>query len=74
MLSDDNISLQQGHTECNDLQIDIESDDEDHEVENLHVSDKTRKGLFELFWEDAVAKKDRKKSVVLNLTIHKKRS
>lgn len=61
MFSDDNISLQPGQTEYNDLQIDIESDVEDHEGENLHVSDKTRKCLFELFWEDAVAKKTEKK-------------
>lgn len=60
-MSDDNISLQPGQTECNDLQIDIESDVEDHEGENLHVSDKTRKCLFELFGEDAVAKKTEKK-------------
>ena len=59
-LSDDNISLQPGQTECNDLQIDIESDVEDHEGENLHVSDKTRKCLFELFGEDAVAEKTEK--------------
>lgn len=39
----------------------FESDVEDHEGENLHVSDKTRKCLFELFWEDAVAKKTEKK-------------
>jgi hypothetical protein len=38
VFSDDNISLQPGQTECNDLQIDIESDVEDHEGENLHVS------------------------------------
>lgn len=60
-LSDDNISLQPGQTECNDLQIDIESDVKDHEGENLHVSDKTRKCLFELFGEDAIAKKTEKK-------------
>ena len=57
---DDNISLQPGQAEKEDLlQQDIESDDDNADVENL--SEKTKKCLFELFGEDAVAKKNEKK-------------
>ena len=60
---DDNVSLQPGQAEKEDLlHQDIESDDNNTE-ENL--SEKTKKCLFELFGEDAIAKKNEKKEGIV---------
>ena len=62
---DDNISLQPGQAERNDFVN--ESDIDDDKTDDEHLSEKTKKCLFDIFGEDAIAKKtEKKKGIALD--------